>query len=57
MDPETKFKVQNSGKNMINIDTEDESELNSDDAKNNHTEPEELNQEDNDFGNHDYVVE
>ena len=43
MDPETKFKVQNSGKNMINIDTDDDSEqksLDSDDVSY-HIEPEE----------------
>ena len=41
MDPDTKFKVQNSGKNMINIDTDDETEQKSgnsvDDDNQNHT--------------------
>ena len=32
MDPETKFKVQNSGKNIINIDTDDDSEQKSQDS-------------------------
>ena len=33
MDPETKFKVQNSGKNMIHIDTDDEAEQKSGDSE------------------------